>query len=317
MRSSTGSARPSPRPTAARCWRPRRLRRPVHALGRRPADLGGVRRRGHEGAARRTPPSGYTAWDRPGGDERERRASPPAAGRRSSSTSSPAAGSTPTRRRARRGHRRGLPQAGCALLGGETAEHPDMMQPDEFDLAGLLRRRLSERRELVSGARVRPATRSSALPSSGPHSNGFSLVRRLLERAGAGLDDTPAELGGATRRRRAARADRDLCPPGAELTRTVDVRGMAHITGGGHPGQPRPPVPRGLGAEIDLARGRGRRCSTGWPRSAWRRTRCAGSSTSAWGSRGRRVRVDRRGAGGARARRHPGFVAGRSSRARG
>jgi len=89
------------------------------------------------------------------------------------------------------------------------------------------------------------------LPSSGLHSNGFSLVRTLLERAGVGLDDTPPELGGATV------ADAVLEPTAiyahavAELTRTVDVRGMAHITGGGIPGNLARQFPAGLGAEID------------------------------------------------------------------
>ena len=140
--------------------------------------------------------------------------------------------------------------AGCVLLGGETAEHPGMMEPDEFDIAGFCVG-VCERRELVSGARIKAGDTILGLPSSGPHSNGFSLVRKLLERAGAGLDDTPPELGGATV------ADALLEPTAiyaraiGELTRTVDVRGMAHITGGGIPGNLARQFPDGLGAEID------------------------------------------------------------------
>jgi len=144
----------------------------------------------------------------------------------------------------------GCRDAGCALLGGETAEHPDMMEPDEFDMAGFAVA-VGERRDLIGGARARAGDAVIGLASSGPHSNGFSLVRTLLERAGVDLDDTPPELGGATV------ADAVLEPTAiyaravAELTRTVDVRGMAHITGGGIPGNLARQFPAGLGAEID------------------------------------------------------------------
>jgi phosphoribosylformylglycinamidine cyclo-ligase len=146
----------------------------------------------------------------------------------------------------------GCRRAGCALLGGETAEHPGMMEPDEFDIAGFCVG-VCERRELVSGGRIKAGDAILGLPSSGLHSNGFSLVRKLLERSGAGLDDTPSALGGATV------ADAVLEPTAiyaravAELTRTVDVRGMAHITGGGVPGNLVRQFPAGLGAEIDTS----------------------------------------------------------------
>ena len=76
----------------------------------------------------------------------------------------------------------GCRTAGCALLGGETAEHPDMMKPDEFDLAGFCVA-IGERRDLIGGARIEKGDAVIGLASSGPHSNGFSLIRRLLERA--------------------------------------------------------------------------------------------------------------------------------------
>ncbi|HEU0193520.1 MAG TPA: phosphoribosylformylglycinamidine cyclo-ligase, partial [Gaiellales bacterium] len=145
----------------------------------------------------------------------------------------------------------GCRQARCVLIGGETAEHPDMMGPDDFDLAGFCVA-ISERRELVSGARVEAGDAILALPSSGPHSNGFSLVRRLLDRAGVALDAKPGGLGGASV------ADALLEPTAiyaaavGELRRTVDVRGMAHITGGGIPGNLIRPFPDGLGARVDL-----------------------------------------------------------------
>src|SRR5436305_10913016 len=67
----------------------------------------------------------------------------------------------------------GCRQAGCALLGGETAEHPDMMKPDEFDMAGFAVA-VSERRDLIGGARVTAGDAVIGMASSGPHANGFS-----------------------------------------------------------------------------------------------------------------------------------------------
>jgi phosphoribosylformylglycinamidine cyclo-ligase len=142
--------------------------------------------------------------------------------------------------------------AGCALLGGETAEHPDMLEPEEFDMAGFAVA-IGERRDLIGGARVRSGDTIIGLASSGPHSNGFSLVRRLLERAGVGLDDRPDGLGGASVADALLEPTRIYARPVRELTATVDVRAMAHITGGGIPGNLDRPLPSGLGAEIDLS----------------------------------------------------------------
>jgi phosphoribosylformylglycinamidine cyclo-ligase len=145
----------------------------------------------------------------------------------------------------------GCRRAGCALLGGETAEHPDMMQPGEFDMAGFCVG-IAERRELISGRRVELGDTIIGLPSSGPHSNGFSLVRRLLERAQVGLDATPDALGGASVADALLEPTRIYAVPVTELTRTIDVRAMAHVTGGGIPGNLTRQFPEGLGAEIDL-----------------------------------------------------------------
>lgn len=146
----------------------------------------------------------------------------------------------------------GCRQAGCALLGGETAEHPDMMGPDEYDLAGFCVG-IGERRELVGGARAQTGDAIVALPSSGPHANGFSLIRRLLERAGAGLADTPAALAGRSVADTLLEPTRIYARAVSELTRTVDVRAMAHITGGGIPGNLCRPLPDGLGGRVELA----------------------------------------------------------------
>ena len=140
--------------------------------------------------------------------------------------------------------------AGCVLLGGETAEHPGMMEPDDFDIAGFCVG-MCERRELVSGARIHAGDAILGLPSSGPHSNGFSLIRSLIDRAGVGLDDTPSELGGRTVADALLEPTAIYARPVAELTRTVDVRAMAHITGGGVPGNLARQFRNGFGAEID------------------------------------------------------------------
>lgn len=150
----------------------------------------------------------------------------------------------------------GCREAGCVLLGGETAEHPDMMRPDDFDMAGFCVA-VSERRELVSGGRVEAGDAIVGLPSNGVHANGFSLVRRLLERAGLGPDDCPDGLGGRSVADALLEPTRIYTRAVAELTRTVDVRAMAHITGGGIPGNLARQFPDGLGAEADLG---------AWPR---------------------------------------------------
>jgi phosphoribosylformylglycinamidine cyclo-ligase len=145
----------------------------------------------------------------------------------------------------------GCRQAGCALLGGETAEHPDMMRPEDLDLAGFCVG-LSERRELVSGARIEAGDAVIALPSSGPHSNGYSLIRRLLERANVDLASTPDELGGASVADALLEPTRIYARPVNELTRTVDVRAMAHITGGGVTGNLTRQFPEGFGVRLNL-----------------------------------------------------------------
>ena len=161
----------------------------------------------------------------------------------------------------------GCRQAGCALLGGETAELPDMYGDDDLDLAGFALG-IVERDGIVDGARVDGRRRVIGLAASGVHSNGFTLVRRLLERAGATPDDAPGDLLAPTRiYARAAAALRAAC----------DVRAMAHITGGGLPGNLPRVLPEGLGARVDeralagagrvrLARRAGRRARRDAPR---------------------------------------------------
>jgi phosphoribosylformylglycinamidine cyclo-ligase len=145
----------------------------------------------------------------------------------------------------------GCRQAGCALLGGETAEHPDMLEPDELDMAGFAVG-AGERRDLIGGARVTAGDAVIGMASSGPHANGFSLIRRLIDRAGAGLDATPPQLGGASVADALLEPTRIYARAVRQLTATLDVRAMAHVTGGGIAGNLARPLPAGLGIEIDL-----------------------------------------------------------------
>ncbi len=142
---------------------------------------------------------------------------------------------------------RGCELAGCALIGGETAEMPDMYPPGEYDLAGFTVGAV-EKSELLDGSAIRAGDVIVGVASSGPHSNGYSLIRRILERAGHPWD---IELDGV-------RLDDALLAPTTlyvkpmlALRGEVQVHGMAHITGGGLLENIIRVVPDDLGIEID------------------------------------------------------------------
>jgi len=130
----------------------------------------------------------------------------------------------------------GCRQAGCALIGGEMAEHPGAMEPGEFDLVGFAVG-VAERDRLITGEHVRPGDVLIGLPSPGLRSNGYSLARKVLIEGARRHLDEPAWAGAPH-----TLADELLVPsvvyaPAiAELLRHVDVRAIAHITGGGLPG---------------------------------------------------------------------------------
>jgi phosphoribosylformylglycinamidine cyclo-ligase len=142
---------------------------------------------------------------------------------------------------------RGCELAGCALIGGETAEMPDMYGPGEYDLAGFTVGAV-EKSELLDGSRIAAGDVIVGVASSGPHSNGYSLVRRILERAGSPLD---MDLDGRPL------ADALMAPTTLyvksmlALRRQQDVHGMAHITGGGLLENIIRVVPDGLGIALD------------------------------------------------------------------
>ncbi|HEX4061237.1 MAG TPA: phosphoribosylformylglycinamidine cyclo-ligase [Streptosporangiaceae bacterium] len=143
----------------------------------------------------------------------------------------------------------GCAQAGCALLGGETAEHPGHFGPDDFDLAAAATG-VVEADELLGPDRVRPGDAVIAMASSGLHSNGFSLVRAIVDRAGLALDTQPPELSRPL-------GDELLVPTRIyardclALARDLDVHAYAHITGGGLAANLARVLPPGTAAVLD------------------------------------------------------------------
>ncbi len=130
----------------------------------------------------------------------------------------------------------GCRQAGCALIGGEMAEHPGAMEPGEFDLVGFAVG-VAERDDLITGATISPGDVLLGLPSPGLRSNGYSLARRILfERAGMSLQDPAFPGAHHTLAEELLQPSVVYAPAIAALQRAVDVRGVAHITGGGIPG---------------------------------------------------------------------------------
>ena len=144
-----------------------------------------------------------------------------------------------------KGIARGCELAGCALIGGETAEMPGMYPQGEYDLAGFCVG-VVEKDRIIDGRSIVPGDALLGLASSGPHSNGYSLIRKILERAGP----APFDLLEPTR---------IYVKPVLKLLESVPVKGLAHITGGGLVGN----VPRVL-PENTVARIR----KHAWPRPA-------------------------------------------------
>jgi phosphoribosylformylglycinamidine cyclo-ligase len=144
---------------------------------------------------------------------------------------------------------RGCELAGCALIGGETAEMPDMYPPGEYDLAGFCVGGV-EKSKLLDGRAIAAGDVVLGLPSSGPHSNGYSLIRRILDRAGRPLD---LDVGGVPL------ADALMAPtalyvkPILALLAAQPVHGLAHITGGGLTENIIRVVPDGLGLALEAS----------------------------------------------------------------
>ena len=126
----------------------------------------------------------------------------------------------------------GCRQAGCALIGGETAEMPDMYSGGDYDLAGFCVGAV-ERDKVLTGAEIKPGDLLLGLASSGVHSNGFSLVRRIIEQEAWDLDEKLPSAGGKTLGEALLEPTRIYVHSLLPLVQLGKVRGLAHITGGG------------------------------------------------------------------------------------
>ena len=147
-----------------------------------------------------------------------------------------------------RGIAEGCAEAGCALVGGETAEHPGLLEPDAFDLAGF-GVGIVERDAILGPERVVAGDVLVALPSSGLHSNGYSLVRRIV----AVLDLTADHGLGAPLGEVLLTPTRIHTPDCLALIAAVEVHAFSHITGGGLPGNLPRVLPEDLAVRIDTA----------------------------------------------------------------
>ena len=145
----------------------------------------------------------------------------------------------------------GCVQSGCALIGGETAEHPGLMAPEDYDLAGFAVG-VVDREKIIDGSRVAEGDVLIGLTSSGVHSNGFSLVRKVFDIEHAGLNTPMDELQGKSLGEALLAPTKLYVKPVlALIDGGVDLHGASHITGGGfYENIPRC-LPKGMTAKID------------------------------------------------------------------
>ena len=147
----------------------------------------------------------------------------------------------------------GCVRAGCALIGGETAEHPGLMPEDEYDLAGYSTG-IVDKAKVIDNKAMRAGDIVIALPSSGVHSNGFSLVRKVFDVENADLKAPVEKLGGKSLGEALLEPTVIYVKPVLALLKEVTVHGISHITGGGfYENIPRS-IPDGLGARIEKSR---------------------------------------------------------------
>ncbi len=143
----------------------------------------------------------------------------------------------------------GCVQSGAALIGGETAEHPGLMPVEDYDLAGFAVG-IVDKKKMIDNTTMKAGDVILALPSSGVHSNGFSLVRRVFDIENADLTSAVAELGGKSLGETLLTPTRIYVKSILALLEKVSVKGISHITGGGfYENIPRS-IPKGLGAKI-------------------------------------------------------------------
>ena len=137
--------------------------------------------------------------------------------------------------------------AGCALIGGETAEMPGMYPEGEYDLAGFCVGAV-ERKQIITGSKVRAGDALVGIASSGPHSNGYSLIRKILKDTGTAYG---RKFGATTIGKMLLTPTRIYIKPVMKLINTVEVRALAHITGGGLLENIPRVIPAGLDVVID------------------------------------------------------------------
>ena len=146
----------------------------------------------------------------------------------------------------------GCVQSGAALIGGETAEHPGLMPEDDYDVAGYCTG-VVDKAKIIDNKAMQAGDVIIALPSTGVHSNGFSLVRKVFDVENADLTSPVAELGGKSLGETLLTPTRIYVKPVLALNEQVKIKGISHITGGGfYENIPRS-IPEGLGAKIDKA----------------------------------------------------------------
>lgn len=144
----------------------------------------------------------------------------------------------------------GCVRAGCALIGGETAEHPGLMPEEEYDLAGFSVG-VVDRSKVIDNTKMKEGDVMLALPSSGVHSNGFSLVRKVFDVDNCDLTAPVAELDGKSLGETLITPTKIYVKPVLALLKEVAVKGISHITGGGfYENMPRS-IPEGLGVKIN------------------------------------------------------------------
>ncbi|KAI0080341.1 phosphoribosylamine--glycine ligase [Panus rudis PR-1116 ss-1] len=146
----------------------------------------------------------------------------------------------------------GCTDAGCALIGGETAEMPGMYQPGEYDLAGFAVGAV-EREKILPKADIKPGDVLLGLPSSGLHSNGFSLVRKVVARSGLKLSDPCPWSTGISLGRALLEPTRIYVKQVLPVAQAGLIKGMAHITGGGFTENIPRILPKGVGCYVDAS----------------------------------------------------------------
>ncbi|MEI8572639.1 phosphoribosylformylglycinamidine cyclo-ligase [Methylomonas sp. LW13] len=144
---------------------------------------------------------------------------------------------------------KGCEQSGAALVGGETAEMPGMYADGDYDLAGFCVG-IVEKDRIIDGSQVKAGDKLIALASSGPHSNGYSLIRKIVARSGLGWSDN---VNGKPLGETLLTPTRIYVKPLLELLKTVPVHAMAHITGGGITENLPRVLPDGLNASVQLS----------------------------------------------------------------